>query len=54
MDDYWLLELLRENRLFVTAEIMGNDKGLPDGPFLSKPYPAPQLAKMVRDCLDAS
>jgi two-component system, cell cycle sensor histidine kinase and response regulator CckA len=37
-----------------SAEIMGNDKGLPDGPFLSKPYPAPQLAKMVRDCLDAS
>ncbi|HZV36390.1 MAG TPA: response regulator [Verrucomicrobiae bacterium] len=37
-----------------SAEIMGNDKGLPDGPFLSKPYPAPQLAKMVREALDAA
>ncbi|HWF17798.1 MAG TPA: ATP-binding protein, partial [Verrucomicrobiae bacterium] len=36
-----------------SGEIMGNDKALPDGPFLSKPYPAPQLAKMVRECLDA-
>ena len=34
-------------------EIMGNETGLPDGPFLPKPYPAPQLAKLVRDCLDA-
>lgn len=37
-----------------SAEIMSNDKALPEGPFLSKPYPAPQLAKMVRECLDAA
>ncbi len=34
-------------------EVMGNDAGLPPGPFLPKPYPAPQLAQLVRDCLDA-
>ena len=35
-----------------SAEIMGSDGGLPEGPFLPKPYPAPELAKLVRDCLD--
>jgi two-component system cell cycle sensor histidine kinase/response regulator CckA len=34
-------------------EIMGNDTELPDGPFLPKPYAAPKLAQLVRDCLDA-
>jgi PAS domain S-box-containing protein len=37
-----------------SAEILGNQADLPDGPFLSKPYPAPQLTRVVRDCLDAS
>jgi nitrogen-specific signal transduction histidine kinase len=36
-----------------SAEIMGNAAGLPEGPFLAKPYASPQLARMVRDCLDA-
>jgi len=36
-----------------SAEIMGNEKELPEGPFLPKPYPAPQLAQLVRDCLDS-
>jgi PAS domain S-box-containing protein len=34
-------------------EIMGNDTDLPEGPFLPKPYGAPKLAQLVRDCLDA-
>jgi two-component system cell cycle sensor histidine kinase/response regulator CckA len=36
-----------------SAEIMGNDGDLKDALFLPKPYGAPQLARMVRDCLDA-
>jgi signal transduction histidine kinase/CheY-like chemotaxis protein len=36
-----------------SAEIMGRDTELRDAPFLAKPYAAPQLAKIVRDCLDA-
>jgi len=36
-----------------SAEIMGNDKELPEGPFLPKPYPAPQLAQLIRDSLDS-
>ena len=36
-----------------SAEIMGSDAGLPEGPFLPKPYAAPRLAQLVRDCLDA-
>ena len=36
-----------------SAEIMGSDAELRDAPFLPKPYPAPQLTKLVRDCLDA-
>ena len=36
-----------------SAEIMGNDAELRDEPFLAKPYAAPQLVKLVRDCLDA-
>jgi PAS domain S-box-containing protein len=35
-----------------SAEIMGNEGDLPTGPFLPKPYHAPELARMVRDCLD--
>lgn len=35
-----------------SGEIMNNDANLPKGPFLSKPYPAPELAKLVRECLD--
>ena len=36
-----------------SSEILGNQSELPDGPFLAKPYPAPQLTKLVRDCLDS-
>ncbi len=36
-----------------SSEIMGSDSEFSDGPFLPKPYSAPQLAQMVRDCLDA-
>jgi CheY-like chemotaxis protein len=36
-----------------SAEVMGRESGLPGGPFLAKPYAAPQLAQLVRDCLDA-
>ena len=36
-----------------SEEIMGNETGLRDAPFLPKPYAAPQLTKLVRDCLDA-
>jgi two-component system, cell cycle sensor histidine kinase and response regulator CckA len=35
-----------------SAEIMGTDD-LRDTPFLPKPYPAPQLTKLLRECLDA-
>ena len=35
-----------------SEEIMGSDTEIREGPFLPKPYPAPQLAKLVRDCLD--
>jgi two-component system cell cycle sensor histidine kinase/response regulator CckA len=35
-----------------SAEIMENEADLHDTPFLPKPYAAPQLARMVRDCLD--
>lgn len=35
-----------------SAEIMGSDSEFNDGPFLPKPYSAPQLAQMVRDCLE--
>lgn len=36
-----------------SSEIMGSDSEFSDGPFLPKPYTAPQLAQMVRDSLDA-
>jgi two-component system, cell cycle sensor histidine kinase and response regulator CckA len=36
-----------------SAEIMGQDADLRDAPFLPKPYASLQLARMVRDCLDA-
>jgi len=35
-----------------SSEIMGSDSEFNDGPFLPKPYSAPQLAQMVRDALD--
>jgi PAS domain S-box-containing protein len=49
----------REPRLKViytsgySEEIMGGDAELRDAPFLPKPYAAPQLVQLVRDCLDA-
>jgi CheY-like chemotaxis protein len=49
----------REPRLKViytsgySEEIMGGDTELRDAPFLPKPYAAPELVKLVRDCLDA-
>ncbi len=49
----------REPRLKViytsgySEEIMGSETELRDAPFLPKPYGAPQLIKLVRDCLDA-
>ena len=36
-----------------SEEIMGSETELRDAPFLPKPYAAPQLTKIVRDCLDA-
>lgn len=36
-----------------SSEILGNHSELPEGPFLSKPFPAPQLVRMVRECLDS-
>jgi two-component system cell cycle sensor histidine kinase/response regulator CckA len=36
-----------------SSEIVSNEAGLPAGPFLPKPYASPQLAQLVRDCLDA-
>jgi two-component system cell cycle sensor histidine kinase/response regulator CckA len=36
-----------------SAEILANDEELPGIPFLPKPYQAPRLVQLVRDCLDA-
>jgi PAS domain S-box-containing protein len=36
-----------------SAEMLQEDAELRDAPFLSKPYSAPQLVQLVRDCLDA-
>ena len=36
-----------------SADIAANDPELRGVPFLPKPYPAPQLNQMVRNCLDA-
>ena len=35
-----------------SSEVMGQDLGLRDIKFLQKPYPPPQLAQTVRECLD--
>jgi two-component system cell cycle sensor histidine kinase/response regulator CckA len=35
-----------------SSEVMGQDLGLRDIKFLQKPYPPPQLAQAVRECLD--
>ena len=35
-----------------SAEIMGGDSEMRDAVFLPKPYPAPQLARLIRDSLD--
>jgi two-component system cell cycle sensor histidine kinase/response regulator CckA len=35
-----------------SAEVMGEDPELRDVRFLQKPYPPPQLARTVRECLD--
>jgi hypothetical protein len=35
-----------------SADVMGGEMGGPDVRFLQKPYPPPQLAKTVRECLD--
>jgi two-component system cell cycle sensor histidine kinase/response regulator CckA len=35
-----------------SSEVMGQDLGLRDIRFLQKPYPPPQLAQAVRECLD--
>jgi two-component system cell cycle sensor histidine kinase/response regulator CckA len=37
-----------------SAEVMGQDLGLRDIKFLQKPYPPPQLAQAVRECLDVN
>jgi len=37
-----------------SADAMGTDLGQRDIRFLQKPYPPPQLAKTVRECLDAA
>jgi CheY-like chemotaxis protein len=37
-----------------SSEILGNHSELPEGPFLPKPFPAPQLVRLVRECLDSS
>jgi len=36
-----------------SSEIMGSDAELRDSTFLPKPYSAPQLARLIRNCLDA-
>ena len=36
-----------------SAEVLSKDSVLAEIPFLPKPYPAPQLALLIRDCLDA-
>jgi two-component system, cell cycle sensor histidine kinase and response regulator CckA len=36
-----------------SSEVAANDPELHDIPFLSKPFPAPQLTQLVRSCLDA-
>ena len=35
-----------------SEEVMGRDTGVPRTMFLQKPYPPPQLAQTVRECLD--
>jgi two-component system, cell cycle sensor histidine kinase and response regulator CckA len=37
-----------------SSDVMGQDLGLRDIKFLQKPYPPPQLAQAVRECLDTS
>jgi PAS domain S-box-containing protein len=37
-----------------SSEVMGQDLGLRDIKFLQKPYPPPQLAQAVRECLDVA
>jgi two-component system, cell cycle sensor histidine kinase and response regulator CckA len=37
-----------------SSEVMGEDPELRDVKFLQKPYPPPQLAKAVRECLDVA
>jgi len=37
-----------------SAEVTGSDLGQRNIRFLQKPYPPPQLAKAVRECLDAA
>jgi len=37
-----------------SADAMGTDLSQRDIRFLQKPYPPPQLAKTVRECLDAA
>src|SRR5204863_4979869 len=35
-----------------SADVMGQENGVRDIKFLQKPYPPPELAQAVRDCLD--
>jgi CheY-like chemotaxis protein len=35
-----------------SSDVMGSDLGMCDVRFLQKPYPPPQLAQTVRECLD--
>jgi FixJ family two-component response regulator len=35
-----------------SSDVMGRDPSLGDIKFLQKPYPPPQLAQTVRECLD--
>ena len=37
-----------------SSDVMGEDPELRDVKFLQKPYPPPQLAKAVRECLDVA